>query len=500
MKRAGIVLLIISFILMSFVIPDKTARAATLPDENGYDLWLRYPSVTVAALLAKYRQKVTEYVVEGSTDISGSIRKELNRGLSGLLGQPLTESASITQDGAIVVGALQNSPLISSLGWDEELQTLGHDGFMIRSATLSGHAVTVIASASDQGALYGTYQLLSRIQRYQSIDNLNISDKPAHEFRMLNHWDNWSGSIERGYAGSSIWNWSELPETVSPRYEDYARANASIGINGAVLNNVNASYDFIDSKNLPKIAAIADVLRKYGIRVYLSIRFDSPILSGALSTADPMDPQVIQWWHSKIDEIYSYIPDFGGFSVKGDSEGQPGPLKYGRTHAQGANMLADILQEHNGMVIWRAFVYGVSGLSSDRTKQAYEVFKPLDGQFADNVILQAKEGPLDFQIREPLIPVIGGMPNTNTGLELQITQEYTGQSTDLCWLIPMWKEVFNFDTKALGAGSTVEKVINGSLFNHKHSMVAGVSNIGASTNWTGQPLGQANWYGYGRLA
>lgn len=472
--------------------------------EDGYDLWLRYRPITDDSLLSMYRQHVTEVVVQGETLICGSVREELQRGLSGLLNKTIPVSAQITQAGAVVAGCPDTSPLVAELGWNAELKALGEEGFIIRSATVQDKSVMVIAGGSDRGMLYGTFRYLSLLQQHKDIASLNMSDRPVNKRRLLNHWDNWvpsnHGTIERGYAGATLWKWDELPDTIDPRYQDYARANASIGINGAVINNVNAQIQFIQTENLSKIAALANVFRRYGITLYLSVRYDSPIKAGGLSTADPLDEGVIQWWKEKVDEIYRHIPDLGGFLVKGDSEGQPGPLQYGRSHAQGANMLADILRPHGGIVMWRTFVYGIKNLSPDRVKQGYEVFKPLDGQFADNVIIQAKNGPLDFQVHEPVNPLFGQMPKTNTGIELQITQEYMGRNVALCWLIPQWKEIFVFDTHARGLGSTVNKILDGSLFNRNLSLIAGVANTGSDRNWTGHLLHQANWYGYGRLA
>lgn len=472
--------------------------------EDGYDLWLRYRPIADESLRNVYRQYAVEVVVHGDTLISGAVRDELQQGLSSLLDKKIPLSEQVAQAGAVVAGCPDTSSLIAGLGWNTELATLGDEGFIIRSATLAEKPVTVIAGGSDRGVLYGTFRYLSLLQQHKPIDNLDLSARPANAKRLLNHWDNWRptshGTVERGYAGETLWKWDELPDAVDPRYRDYARANASIGINGSVINNVNAQIEFIQSENLPKVAALADVFRAYGITIYLSVRYDSPIALDGPDTADPLDPDVIRWWQDKVAEIYRYIPDFGGFMVKGDSEGQPGPLQYGRNHAAGANMLADALRPHGGIVIWRTFVYGVSGLSSDRLKQGYQVFKPLDGQFADNVTIQAKNGPLDFQVREPVNPLFGQMPETNTALELQITQEYTGTNVTLCWLVPQWKEIFNFDMKAKGSGSTVRKVIDGSLFDSDLSLVSGVANTGSDRNWTGHLLGQANWYGYGRLA
>jgi alpha-glucuronidase len=315
---------------------------------------------------------------------------------------------------------------------------------------------------------------------------------------MLDHWDNIDGTMERGYAGLSIWDWHDLPH-LSPRYADYARADASIGINGAVLNNVGAQAAILTAPYLDKAAALARVFRPYGIRVYFSARFSAPIEIGGLKTADPLDPAVKAWWRDKADEIYRHIPDFGGFLVKANSEGQPGPQDYGRSHAEGANMLADALAPHHSIVIWRAFVYSAD-IHDDRAKQAYNEFVPLDGKFRDNVMLQVKNGPIDFQPREPFHPLFGAMPHTPTVLELQITKEYLGQTTGLAFLGPLYAEVLQADTDARGPGSTVAKVIDGSLFGYRETAMAGVANIGSDRNWCGSIFNQANWYVFGRLA
>ena len=317
--------------------------------------------------------------------------------------------------------------------------------------------------------------------------------------RLLDHWDNLDGSIERGYAGPSLWNWAELPGRVDPRIEEYGRANASIGINGAVLNNVNAKPESLTTPYLEKAAALARTLRPYGIRVYLSANFNAPRALGGLATADPLDPAVARWWRDKAAEIYRLIPDFGGFLVKANSEGQPGPQDYGRTHADGANMLADAVAPHGGIVMWRAFVYSAE-VDPDRVKRAYLEFVPLDGRFRENVMVQVKNGPLDFQPREPFSPLFGAMPRTPLMAELQITQEYLGQSTHLVYLAPMWKEVLDADTYAAGPGSTVAKVLDGSLHGYRRTGIAGVANTGGDANWTGHHFGQANWYAFGRLA
>ena len=359
--------------------------------------------------------------------------------------------------------------------------------------------VTVIAANSELGTLYGAFHFLRLLQTLQPISKLNISEKPKLQLRVLDHWDNLDGSIERGYAGKSLWNWAELPDKVDPRLRDYARANASIGINGATLNNVNANANILTPEYLKKVAAIADTFRPYGIKVYLSARFSAPIELGGLKTADPFDEGVKIWWKQKADEIYKIIPDFGGFLVKANSEGQPGPRTYNRNHVDGANMMAAALAPHNGVVIWRAFVYDVKP-GYDRAGAAYENLQPFDGKFAPNVLLQVKYGPIDFQPREPFHPLFGVMPNTQMMPELQITQEYLGFSNHLVFLAELWREILDSDTYAKGKGSTVAKITDGSLFKQRITGIAAVANTGTDRNWTGHDLNQANWYAFGRLA
>jgi len=356
----------------------------------------------------------------------------------------------------------------------------------------------LIQANTQLGLLYGTYELLRRQQTGDPI--VGISN-PAYQRRILNHWDNPNGSIERGYAGKSIfWRNKDLTVTASDRklWEEYARANASVGINGSVLNNVNASPGMLSTENLGRAKAIADVLRPYGIQVYLSVNFASPVRLGGLKSADPLNADVIAWWKKKTKEVYSMIPDFGGFLVKANSEGQPGPQDFGRTHADGANMMADILKPYKGIVMWRAFVYDAK--DKDRARLAYTEFKPLDGKFRDNVIVQVKNGPIDFQPREPFSPLFGAMKKTAVMPEFQITQEYLGHSYQLVYLAPMWEECLKSDTYQEGKGSTVARVTDGSIFAGKYNAIAGVANIGLDTNWTGHHFAQANWYAFGRLA
>ncbi|MCF8358324.1 MAG: alpha-glucuronidase, partial [Prolixibacteraceae bacterium] len=357
----------------------------------------------------------------------------------------------------------------------------------------------IIASKTGIGALYGTFHFLRLLQTNQPIDGMRVEEKPKTTHRLLNHWDNLDRTVERGYAGFSIWDWHKLPDYIDQRYIDYARANASIGINGTVVSNVNANALILTPHYLEKLKGLADAFRPYGIKVYLTARFSAPVEIGGLPTADPLTDDVIEWWEAKVKEIYALIPDFGGFLVKANSEGQPGPQNYNRTHADGANMLAKAIAPFGGVVMWRAFVYD-HNVPDDRAKQAYNEFKPLDGEFLDNVFIQVKNGPIDFQPREPFHPLFGAMPKTPLMMEFQITQEYTGCATHLVYLAPLFKECLDADAYAQGKGSTVAKVIDGSLEGHKYSGMAGVSNIGTDINWTGHPFAQANWYAFGRLA
>jgi alpha-glucuronidase len=357
-----------------------------------------------------------------------------------------------------------------------------------------------IQAVNDHGLLYGVYELLRAQHLGKALPQ--IISNPSYQLRILNHWDNLDGSVERGYAGKSLF-WrgeADLAVTEMDRklWHEYARANASIGINGSVVNNVNASPRILDMKNLQRAKEIADILRPYGIKTYLSANFSSPVRLGGLKTSDPLDPEVKDWWARKTKEIYSIIPDFGGFLIKANSEGQPGPQDFGRTHADGANMLADILKPYGGILMWRAFVY--SPTDKDRAGQSYVEFMPLDGQFRDNVIIQVKNGPIDFQPREPFSALFGAMKKTAVMPEFQITQEYLGHSFQLVFLSPMWEEVLMSDTYQEGPGSTVARTTDGSIFNQKYSAIAGVANAGLDSNWTGHHFAQANWYAFGRLA
>jgi len=452
--------------------------------EDGYDLWLRYRPVETAAA-------VGEATVLGDSPTLRAAKAELERGLAGLRG------AAPGSNRTVLLAGTSASAQIAALKLP--LQKAGDEGYLIRTVRVDGRPATVIAANSDIGVLYGAFHFLRLVQTRQPLDHLDIASRPAVKLRLLNHWDNLDRSVERGYAGQSIWDWWKLPDHRDPRYVDYARANASLGINGTVLNNVNAKADSLTEPYLRKAAAVADALRPYGVKVYLSARFSAPKELGGLPTADPLDPAVRAWWRAKADEIHRIIPDFGGFLVKANSEGQPGPQDYGRTHADGANMLAEALAPHGGVVMWRAFVYS-NEQPEDRIKQAYSEFVPLDGKFAPNVIVQVKNGPLDFQPREPFHPLFGAMPKTPLMMEFQVTKEYLGFATHLVYLGGLYEEVLRSDTHRRGPGATVAKVVGGSQSGQALTGMAGVANIGADRNWSGSHFDQANWYAFGRLA
>jgi alpha-glucuronidase len=499
--------------------------ASTALAEDGYDLWLRYRPLP-AEWLAAYRPQVSELVPgEGSPTLDVA-RAELSRGLGGLLDGVPPIASRPSRDGSIIFGTARAMPLIAGLRLS--LDRLGSEGYVIRSLTYEGHHVIAIAANEDIGVLYGAFQFLRLLQTHQSLEHLDLVSAPRIQHRILNHWDNLDRTVERGYAGESIWDWHKLPDYLDPRYIDYARACASLGINGTVPTNVNASAISLTPAYIRKLAALANLFRPYGLHVYLTARFSAPIEIGGLKTADPLDAGVRAWWSAKADEIYALIPDFGGFLVKANSEGQPGPQDYARTHADGANMIADAVGRHGGIVMWRAFVYSQQQ-PDDRAKQAFDEFLPLDGKFRDNVILQVKNGPIDFQPREPFHPLFGAMASTPLMLEVQITKEYLGFATHLVYLAPLFEETLRSDTYAVGqAASTVAKVIAGSLFGYTRSGkaadgpplarsvtdkvahapplahpltgIAGVANIGSDRNWTGSDFDQANWYAFGRLA
>jgi alpha-glucuronidase len=480
-------------LFISFLLLDLTCHA-----EDGYRLWLRYDKIESEQYLNSVKTIIKEVNFNGNSPQIDAAKRELFKGLEGLTSTKVNEVSTNSGSGGLVIGTPKSSSLISSLTLSE-IKDIGDEGFAIKTITSNQKKFTAIIANTDIGILYGVFHFLKLIQTQQNLSNLTIVSTPKVKVRILNHWDNLDRTVERGYAGFSLWDWQKLPDYLDSRYTDYARANASIGINGTVLTNVNANALILTKEFLPKVAALANVFRPYGIKVYLTARFSAPVEIGKLKTADPLDPEVKEWWKKKVAEVYQYIPDFGGFLVKANSEGQPGPQNYGRNHADGANMLAEALEPHKGIVMWRAFVYD-NNVPQDRGKQAFNEFKPLDGKFKDNVFVQVKNGAIDFQPREPFHPLFGAMPKTPLMMEFQITKEYLGFATHLVYLSPLFKETLNSDTYSKGEGSTVAKIIDGSVDNHIRSGMAGVANIGNDRNWCGHPFGQANWYAFGRLA
>ncbi|MGH8185316.1 MAG: alpha-glucuronidase family glycosyl hydrolase [Steroidobacteraceae bacterium] len=469
--------------------------AGSASAEDGYDLWLRYQPLP-AEIRATYQPAAAQLLMPTPSPTLSVAKEELLHGLAGLLGSAPAVVERFSASGALIVGTPASVPQLARVAG---LNGLKRQGYVVAAIRVDDRSAIVIASNDDQGVLYGVFHFLRLLQTHQPLADLNVREEPRIELRLLNHWDNLDRSVERGYAGASLWDWHKLPDYADPRYTAYARANASLGINGTVLTNVNANATSLTTPYLQKAAALAGVFRPYGIRVFLTARFSAPIEIGGLKTADPADARVQAWWRAKAEQIYKLIPDFGGFLVKANSEGQPGPQDYRRSHADGANMLADAVAPFGGVVMWRAFVYS-SEQPEDRAKQAYSEFVPLDGKFRDNVLVQVKNSPIDFQPREPFHPLFGAMSHTPLMMEFQITKEYLGFATHLVYLGSLYEEVLRSDTHARGTGSTVAKVVDGSLHGYERTGIAGVANIGTDRNWSGSQFDQANWYAFGRLA
>ena len=466
----------------------------------GYYCWLGYRKLEASNITEKYKSWCRYIVKVEDTPIINCAVNELRTGIRSMLGNKQGSILTTLPEKNlpfIILGTLGHNDAIDCSVSDKERNNINNEGYLIKNVVTKTQNYIILTGTTEQGVLYGVFELLRLLQTQADLDNICKLENPFFALRTIDHWDNMDGSIERGYAGNSIFYKDNKFIKDTNRIRDYARLLCSIGINSIVINNVNVhKYEtkLITEEYLPKAAKLADIFREYGIRMYFSINFASPMEIGGLTTADPLDEEVKKWWSVKAQEIYKYIPDFGGFLVKADSEGRPGPFTYGRTHADGANMLGEALRPHGGILVWRCFVYNCKqdwrDTITDRARAAYDNFMPLDGKFIDNVYLQIKNGPVDFQVREPVSPLFGALENTNNFLELQITQEYTGQQRHLCCLIPMWKEIMDFDTGATSGKSTVKSRVNG---------VAAVVNVGDDLNWTGLQLAQSNLYGYGRL-
>lgn len=469
--------------------------------ESGAEAWLRYSALSPKAARA-YQQLPANTVLLGDAAVLHSAEQELLRGVGQMLGRTLRTRAVSSPEDAIILGTLaQLHDLVPALHPSQDLRT---DGYWLKSAKIHGSKCLVITAATDRGVLYGVFALLSKIARAESLSDIDEVQQPYAPIRWVNQWDNLDGRIERGYGGLSIFFADGNVRSDLTRAGEYARLLASIGINGCTINNVNAAPGILEDSFIAQVSRVADVFRPWGVQLSMSVDLSSPKVMGGLDTFDPLDPRVAAWWQKKIDEIYRRIPDFGGFVVKADSEGRLGPSTYGRTPADAANVIARALKPHGGVVFYRAFVYNHHldwhNLKNDRAKAAYDNFHPLDGAFDDNVIIQIKNGPIDFQVREPASPLFAGLRRTNDAVEMQITQEYTGQQRHLCFLVPMWKEVLDFDMRIDDQPAPVKALVAGRVFRRPTGGFVGVANVGMDANWLGSPLAMANLYGFGRLA
>ena len=458
------------------------AAAAVLHADNGYNAWLRYPAqeTSLPAVIA---------VLNGSPVVAAA-RGELVRALRDTTGKTARSVTGIPKANAIILGTLDKLPA----AWNMRAE-LAADSYWLKSVDCGGFEYTVIAAPNDRGILYGTFALLRLLALAGPLVGLDEKQTPAAPVRWVNQWDNLDGSIERGYAGRSIFWENGHARADLTRVRDYARLLASVGINGCSIDNVNANPQILATGTIADVARIAAAMRPWGVQVALSVDFGSPKSVGGLDTFDPLDPRVVAWWKSKVDEIYRAVPDLGGFVLKADSEGRVGPSVYGRTHADAANVVARALKPHGGKLFYRGFVYDHHmdwrDPKNDRARAAYDNFKPLDGQFDDNVVIQIKNGPIDFQVREPASPLFGALEHTSEAIELQITQEYMGQARHMVYLVPMWKETLDFDMRIHDASTPVKRLVRAFV---------GVANVGLDDNWTGNHLSQANLYGFGRLA
>ncbi len=468
--------------------------------ENGSAGWLRYSRITESSVIQQYRLLPRQIVQTGTSPVERNASAELARGLRGMLGDEL-EIASVLPDAdAFVVGTPDE--LHRLLPQWEQPGNLAPEGFALSRLDNHGHHLWIIAGGSERGTLYGVFHLLEQVAAQRSI--VADSEAPSAPIRWVNQWDNFDGSIERGYAGRSIFFDGGHVRADLTRVSQYGRLLASVGLNGCTVNNVNSDLRTLQPEMLRELARIADALRPWGVRMSLSVDLSSPEVVGHLTTFDPLDPQVAAWWQQKADEIYKLIPDFGGFVVKADSEGRPGPSQYGRTPAQAANVIARALQSHHGVVLYRGFVYNHHldwhDLKADRARAGYDNFRALDGQFEPNVVIQVKHGPIDFQVREPVSPLFAALQHTSQAIELQVTQEYTGQQRHMVFLVPMWKTALDTDMRAQNRSTPVKEIVEGESFHQPLGGFVAVVNVGLDDNWLHHPMAMANLYGYGKLA
>jgi len=485
LRRAGLIVLL--------------AMAPSLRAETGYDAWLRYAPVNPETGKLYTHLPAAVFTAERSQVLEAA-QQELVRGVRGMLGKTMrVESGMPTEDAVMLATYDVTHGIVPTLIAPSE-----PGSYVLKTLRLGGHFVLLIAAPDDRGVLYGVFALLRHIALGYEIKDLDEYNAPYAPVRWTNEWDNLDGTIERGYAGRSIFFENGHVVRDLTRARDYARLLASIGVNGCTVNSVNADPRTLRSEFILELARIADVFRPWGVRMSIAIDFSSPKTIGGLDTFDPLDAKVAAWWRQKADEVYRTIPDLGGFVLKADSEGRLGPSAYGRTHADAANIIARALKPHGGLLLYRAFVYDHHldwrNPKNDRARAAYDNFHPLDGQFDGNVILQIKHGPIDFQVREPVSPLLGALERTNEAVELQITQEYTGQQRHLCYLASVWKEALDFDLHAAGRSTPVKDLVSGRAFGRPTGGFIGVSNVGLDTNWLGHDLAMANLYSFGRLA
>jgi len=473
----------------------------SLHAETGANAWLRYAPLSDNAIRQSSANMPAVVLAYGNSPVAASAQQELIRGIRGMLGRTLRVEAQMPAESAIVLGTLadlrQAAPQLRLNA------NIDSDGYWLTTVKVNGVAYTVITGANDRGVLYGVFGFLRKLALGEIITGLDEKQSPYAPLRWVNEWNNLDGSIERGYGGRSIfWDNLHVREDLS-RVSDYGRLLASLGINGCAINNVNANPRVLGPDFVSQVARIASAFRPWGVRVAVSVDFGSPQTVGGLDTFDPLDARVAAWWKSKADELYRAIPDLGGFLLKADSEGRVGPSTYGRTHADAANVVARALQPHGGFLFYRGFVYDHHmdwrNPKNDRARAAWDNFHPLDGAFDSNVIVQIKNGPIDFQVREPASPLFGALQKTNQAIELQITQEYFGQARHAVFLVPQWKETLDFDMH-VGQTSSVKALVAGKTYHRPAGGFVGVSNVGLDENWFGNHLSQANLYGFGRLA